>query len=258
MYLGKMDLGEGQFPMTAGQCPMTTGEADLGGLFDLAMEGMMDGEFLDSFTDLSNFFMMESDAASAVVSLEDSNGKLDFSGIASQLNNRSPAVAASALEEIPRPSATPAPKKRKCVPYSETAVSKENLIDIESCLQPETSVADHDYVTRKKQRLATPVVVGTSAAVDVISTTDVTASDTDSDVFIEKLGRKKDKYRQRRDKNNEASRRSRQIRKRKFVEMDKEADELEVKNEALRKKIVELEALAKTMKAHLIQKMTSK
>ncbi|KAH3699560.1 hypothetical protein DPMN_074518 [Dreissena polymorpha] len=57
MYLGKMDLGEGQFPMTAGQCPMTTGEADLGGLFDLAMEGMMDGEFLNSFTDLSNFFM---------------------------------------------------------------------------------------------------------------------------------------------------------------------------------------------------------
>ncbi|XP_046357466.1 uncharacterized protein LOC124135864 [Haliotis rufescens] len=66
------------------------------------------------------------------------------------------------------------------------------------------------------------------------------------------------KYRERRDKNNVASRRSREIRKRKFVDMESQADELVVENEKLQLKIVELEKLAKEMKTILVSKLSGK
>ncbi|XP_071101590.1 thyrotroph embryonic factor-like [Haliotis cracherodii] len=66
------------------------------------------------------------------------------------------------------------------------------------------------------------------------------------------------KYRERRDKNNVASRRSREIRKRKFVDMESKADELVVENEKLQLKIVELEKLAKEMKTILVSKLSGK
>jgi lipopolysaccharide export system protein LptA len=87
---------------------------------------------------------------------------------------------------------------------------------------------------------------------------DVEPKQTNIMAQVESRSKSKDKYRERRDKNNAASKRSREIKKQKYIEMDKEADTLEIKNEALRKKIVELEELAKFMKAELIRKMTSK
>lgn len=67
-----------------------------------------------------------------------------------------------------------------------------------------------------------------------------------------------DKQSLRRLKNNVASKRSREQRKQKFVDMDKEAEELVIKNDKLRKKIVELEELAAEMKKVLVSKMAGK
>ncbi len=59
----------------------------------------------------------------------------------------------------------------------------------------------------------------------------------------------------RRRKNNIASRRSRETRKQKFVGMEKQAEELEAKNAALRVKVAELERLTKIMKDALVQQL---
>jgi len=67
-----------------------------------------------------------------------------------------------------------------------------------------------------------------------------------------------DKQTARRIKNNIASKRSREQRKQKFAEMDDEAEKLEIENERLRIKIVELEKMAKEMKAVLVAKMAGK
>ncbi|GFO30094.1 transcription factor protein [Plakobranchus ocellatus] len=67
-----------------------------------------------------------------------------------------------------------------------------------------------------------------------------------------------DKQSIRRHKNNIASKRSREQRKQKFSDLDREAEELVTANEALRQKIVELEKMAKEMKAALVAKMSGK
>nr|KAG5687936.1 hypothetical protein BaRGS_021644 [Batillaria attramentaria] len=68
----------------------------------------------------------------------------------------------------------------------------------------------------------------------------------------------KDKYRNRREKNNIASKRSRDTRKRKFADMEAEADRLQTENARLETRIVELERLAKQMKEILVAKMAGK
>ena len=64
---------------------------------------------------------------------------------------------------------------------------------------------------------------------------------------------KEEKYRARRNKNNIASKRSRETRTNKFLNMVRQCDELEVQNDLLRQKIVELEIATKGMKAFLIK-----
>jgi len=66
------------------------------------------------------------------------------------------------------------------------------------------------------------------------------------------------KYRERRVKNNIASKRSREIRKQKHSVLEEQAEHLVKENARLQEQIVQLEALTKEMKASLIQKMTGK
>ena len=174
--------------------------------------------------------------------------KLDFSGVVSHLNSE-PAITME-LPDSSEPSVPTSHRKRKRVDYAEM----DDIVVFcdDTSIGPDCTVSDHDYVT-KKPKLA-HVVKEKSAAAEVISTATVTEATSRPTIKPEP----EIKYRERRDKNNVASRRSRQIRKNKFVEMDKDAEVLEVRNEELRKKIVELEAMAKTMKAMLIKKMTDK
>lgn len=167
---------------------------------------------------------------------------MDFSGIISNLTSELPVPVET--PEVPTSSKV-FHGKRKHVDIVEMALEESiNLDPVSDAVEP--TMSDHDYVA-KKMKLMSPSVATPSTSTTAKSQPKPSTSKKSTD-----------KYRERRDKNNEASRRSRQIRKYKFLEMDREANELEVKNEALRKKITELEALAKTMKAVLIQKMTEK
>lgn len=65
-------------------------------------------------------------------------------------------------------------------------------------------------------------------------------------------------YREKRDKNNVASQRSRRMRKEKFLEMDEQVVALETQNQAMREKIVKMEALAKAMREALVSKISGK
>lgn len=168
----------------------------------------------------------------------------DFSGIISHLKAEPTVVEAT--PEITT-STTSSVYKRKYVECEQMIVD-DYVVDLDGIsYDGECSVADHDYVT-KKLKLAIPVT--TVKEVPQVAST--------SQLQVAPVYKSANRYRERRDKNNLASRRSREIRKQKYVSMDQEADELVIRNEALRKKIIELEALAETMKAVLIKKMTEK
>lgn len=66
------------------------------------------------------------------------------------------------------------------------------------------------------------------------------------------------RYRELRDKNNEASRRSRLKRKMKEVDMEKEADELEERNIKLKTEVAELEKTVNNFRTNLFKIMLSK
>jgi len=229
-----LDLMDALSPQSPGA--LVPGEA-LGGLFqDMPLE-LTEADYLDSFMDLSNFLMPEElkETKAVVTGFEFEETKeemVDFSGLQALLNPE-PVTVQAAIEQPPAPSSTRS-RKRK------TAES----LDLDTvCQETPAGVYDHDYVSKK---LRTAAVEGDVEPAPTTSTTTTTG----------RSGNKK--YRERRDKNNVASRRSRQIRKQKFKEMDKEADILTSANEKLRQKIEELEGLAKIMKAELIKKMTDK
>lgn len=69
---------------------------------------------------------------------------------------------------------------------------------------------------------------------------------------------KAEKYVERRMKNNIASKRSRNTRKQKYVNMEEEAERLETLNRMLEHKVTELETLASSMKASLIQRLAKR
>jgi len=211
---------------------MATDEGSLGGIFqDLPMD-LTEADYLDSFMDLSNFLIPEDSgkvADTTVVEDDEMKGKvLGFSGIIPSLD-----TVPSALT-VQEPASSP--RKRK---HAETLVEMIDTTVKVSDWDWDVPVYDHDYVSKKIKMDPEP-------------------TPSTSKVQSERRSKTKDKYRERRDKNNVASKRSREIRKNKYVEMEKEASILEVKNEALRKKIVELEKLATVMKADLIKKMTQK
>jgi len=65
------------------------------------------------------------------------------------------------------------------------------------------------------------------------------------------------RYLERRRKNNAASKRSRETKKNRMVEMEQQAIHIEKENERLRERLVELDRLTKLMKSLLVQKVSS-
>ena len=123
-------------------------------------------------------------------------------------------------------------------PISENVVSTTTTAIFTSPCSPER---DHDYTTKSKVTevseaeviIQEPVVKGANK--ELVDTKSI-----------------------RRQKNNIASKRSREQRKQKFSDLDREAEELVEKNAQLRLKISELEKVAKEMKAVLVAKMAGK
>ena len=99
------------------------------------------------------------------------------------------------------------------------------------------AVSDHSGYATKKARVESLVVMDKPES-------DTTVTHT-----------KEEKYRERRRKNNLASKRSRETRKLKFGDMECTARQLEVENDALRTKVEELEMLTKKMKDILVQRL---
>jgi len=105
--------------------------------------------------------------------------------------------------------------------------------------------SDHDCYVSKKSR--------------IVSVADSTCTDTESEAAIpSSSGTTVDKHRNRRIKNNIASKRSRETRKQKFADMEKTASELEKANAELRQKVDLLEQLTKQMKETLVKKLAGK
>merc|ERR1711976_83920 len=105
--------------------------------------------------------------------------------------------------------------------------------------------SDHDCYVSKKSRLA--------------SCSDSACTDNESDAVPSSSGTVPvDRYRNRRIKNNIASKRSRETRKQKFQDMEKKAGELEKANAELKQKVELLEQLTKQMKETLVKKLAGK
>lgn len=111
---------------------------------------------------------------------------------------------------------------------------------------------DHDDYTKKVEVVT---AISDSETSSVTSTTTMASCST---TVTEGQTTPSNKYKIRREKNNVASRRSRQTRKQKFVDMEDRSEILEKENAELRKKIDMMEALAKSLKQHLVSKMVAK
>ena len=118
----------------------------------------------------------------------------------------------------------------------------------------QTSSHDHDYST-KRPRMSTPIAEVSVEKVEIFLPPAPSPTPSTSYAIT---GSVEDKQRNRREKNNVASKRSREIRKQKFVSMESEAERLIVDNARLEKRVVELEKLAKQMKEILVAKMAGK
>lgn len=81
-------------------------------------------------------------------------------------------------------------------------------------------------------------------------------SESCSGTETEPLPRRTTKYLERRKKNNIASKRSRETRKNRFLEMETQANELEGENDKLRDRISKLEKLTQQMKEVLVKRLT--
>ena len=104
-----------------------------------------------------------------------------------------------------------------------------------------SEVSDTESLLSSTSTLTSVATATTSGAVTAATTSAAASRD--------------QKYYQRRHKNNIASKRSRETRKQKFASMEKQAEDLAMKNEALKVKVAELEELTKLMKESLIQKL---
>jgi hypothetical protein len=113
-------------------------------------------------------------------------------------------------------------------------------------VHPTTTTPDHSYstiITKPPKRKSDE---------EICFEDDISESILDESLVVVK----RSKYLERRKKNNIASKRSRETRKCKFVEMDEQSLKLEKANVELRKRIEELESLTRRMKEALVEKLS--
>lgn len=189
-------------------------------LEDIPVNSNADEDFLDSFMDLTDFLLPDQ----AIEETEE---------IQNVIHLEDTEVSKSAFFGIDNL----AEGAVICEEVDATAITDE--VDI-------SDLKDHDYSAKKPRLSPEPVVAVETKPSKLTSTSKSTKLSPDQ------------KYRERRNKNNVASRRSREIRKMKFVEMEEEANRLIVVNAELKEKIAEMEKVAKDMKALLVQKLAAK
>lgn len=113
-----------------------------------------------------------------------------------------------------------------------------------------SSLPDHNYSSpaQKRQKIDDGPIPNDNSA------TDSSVGDEDDQ---QPVVTKSVKYMERRKKNNVASKRSREIRKTRFQEMEVQANQLEEENEKLRQRIEKLEKFTQQMKDVLVNKLSN-
>jgi len=123
-----------------------------------------------------------------------------------------------------------------------------------------SSTSTDDTAGQRKRKLSEVSIV--SSELDhgnyTVKRSKVNSASDDDDDAKEIIKKHSNKYVERRIKNNVASKRSRDTRKQKFVDMEQQAVDLVEQNEMLTKKIAEMEKLAVSMKHKLVQFMAKK
>lgn len=113
--------------------------------------------------------------------------------------------------------------------------------------------------SKTTKRTAAEVFAGTD---EIVSTTKVNADHTYNVLPINEQSSKLEddikhiRYLERRRKNNAASKRSREMKKSRMVEMEQQAVLVEENNERLRERIVDLDRLTKLMKSMLVKRVS--
>lgn len=156
--------------------------------------------------------------------------------------------------------------------FATTAVDS-TTVDLDSTLEASLEVVSQEVEVEMEgvvMEAAEPVVVMPSRKRKQQEVVSSIPTNTDHDDYILKDKRarlpsdsavvpnsptKIEKYVQRRQKNNVASKRSRETRKQKFTDMEDRANELEAHNQELSLKAEQLEKLAKKMKDILVQRL---
>jgi len=149
---------------------------------------------------------------------------------------------------------------QSCLPDDISTIDLNSLITI---IQPTTSQPEIDpqpITTSPDHSYSTSMLPTTTTKRRFSELTNFEDDEDDEGaelpvVPVEVMKRKK--YLERRKKNNIASKRSREIRKNKFQEMDGETAQLEEANEELKKRIELLESLTKRMKDALVAKLSA-
>lgn len=125
--------------------------------------------------------------------------------------------------------------------------------------QQQTSTAIIPIGTKRTAVEAFSTTNGTGTTVDHnyhVPSKKTCTGETDEQIEENPADIKHIRYLERRRKNNAASKRSRETKKNRMVEMEQQAVQLERDNESLQRRLVELERLSKLMKSLLVQKVS--
>lgn len=142
------------------------------------------------------------------------------------------------------------------LPLDEAPVKLEAFVSVEEVIKLTES---QPKPIRKRRRFSSAVTASIDHDYTIKKAKPSDDSDTDTEAsmpppVLEKVS-PQEKYIEKRNKNNVASKISRASRRQKYKDMEVEAKILKVENEHMAKRIVEMENLAKVMKDMLVKKM---
>jgi len=221
------------------------------GATNLDLMSLCGGDFLEKSLTEANIF----DLPSPEVGLDDvpfdiGEEFMDLSDFLLGGNEGSTATPAGLSKEVFTTLAAPANDVPVLAPTPSpvsTSSRKRPALVLKEEYSAPASPIDHCDYTRKRPRLSTV-------------SSDLSESDTESVVSLSSSRTNVTAVERktiRRIKNNVASRRSRETRKQKFQLMEEEAQDLERRNKELSQKVIELESLAKQMKAVLVKRLAN-
>jgi len=229
-------------PVTTVQTISSTFSPSPKDIAEFLFPSVSDGGMLSSYP--QNVYKESSnDLAVILAQTEDTlAGHLDFCEVFTDLDDLMSMDANQFMQQL-TPSVE-ACKERSCELLSVPAALTPTVSQLDAAAAAALSNPDHSYSTVKHDPLKRKLH-------------EITSCGEEDETDLSHHRGKHSRYLERRKKNNIASKRSRETRKNKFVEMDVETHNLEKANEELRKRIEQLESLTKQMKEALVARLAS-